>query len=584
MFEPIRILYSTLFRFLGNKRNKFKFVCSQLGLLLSEGLHVLMPIAFGMALNVLQENPEMFFSEAKIFILWIAITPVIFWIINYPARITERTLSFEVTRNFKLYLFKKLNLLPLKWHKNNHSGDLLSRVQKSSTALQTFSDSSFLYLDTLMGLIIATITIFVFNWKLASVLLVIGVLSIMIINRYDKIIIPLKLKTNDLSHVADSNFYDYITNIATVITLHLSQRAQRHVKKSINKSFTPYKKQIIQNENKWFFFTNLFSYSIYTLFFVYIFLSLRSGEGILIGSIFILYQYLQTIDFKMMDIGWQYNNLLHFSTDLKSADIILKSDTSEYENDLNCLNQDFKQLEIKDLSFRYEDEKKLKHNLNKINFKCSKGEKIAFIGSSGSGKTTFLKILKSLELPDKGTLNINGEKVDSFNTLCGISTLIPQEPEIFENTIVYNLTFGINYSKEQINNAIKNAKFDEVLKKLPNGLKTSLKEKGVNLSGGQKQRLAVARGLLAAIDCDILLLDEPTASLDTENEVKIYKNIFRENKDKTVISVLHKLNLLDLFDTIYLFENGEILTSGTLAEVSKNPRFQTLLKNYKKVK
>ena len=89
MFEPIRILYSTLFRFLGNKRNKFKFVCSQLGLLLSEGLHVIMPIAFGMALNVLQENPEMFFSEAKIFILWIAITPVIFWIINYPARITE---------------------------------------------------------------------------------------------------------------------------------------------------------------------------------------------------------------------------------------------------------------------------------------------------------------------------------------------------------------------------------------------------------------------------------------------------------------------------------------------------------------
>jgi ABC-type bacteriocin/lantibiotic exporter with double-glycine peptidase domain len=117
---------------------------------------------------------------------------------------------------------------------------------------------------------------------------------------------------------------------------------------------------------------------------------------------------------------------------------------------------------------------------------------------------------------------------------------------------------GKNVSKEKLEKFIKITNFAEVLKKLPNGLETHIKEKGVNLSGGQKQRLALTRGLLAAEKSKIILLDEPTSSLDIENEIEIYKKIFKNFKDSCIISSVHKPYLLDLFDKKYHFTNGKI--------------------------
>ena len=102
---------------------------------------------------------------------------------------------------------------------------------------------------------------------------------------------------------------------------------------------------------------------------------------------------------------------------------------------------------------------------------------------------------------------------------------------------------------------------------LPNGYESKIKEKGVNLSGGQKQRLALARGVFVAKDSELILLDEPTSSVDPKTEAKIYQQLFKEFADKAILSTLHRLHLLPQFDYIYIMDQGKIVAEGTFEKL-----------------
>src|SRR3989344_8460310 len=124
------------------------------------------------------------------------------------------------------------------------------------------------------------------------------------------------------------------------------------------------------------------------------------------------------------------------------------------------------------------------------------------------------------------------------------------------------------------------AQFEKVIKRLEKGIKTNVLEKGLSLSGGEKQRLALARGILAAKDSQIVLLDEPTSSVDSINEMKIHENLFKNFKEKTIISSIHRLHLLNKFDKIVFFKKRKIISQGTLKELQKNEEFSKILDNY----
>jgi ABC-type multidrug transport system fused ATPase/permease subunit len=115
-------------------------------------------------------------------------------------------------------------------------------------------------------------------------------------------------------------------------------------------------------------------------------------------------------------------------------------------------------------------------------------------------------------------------------------------------------------------------------------MESHIKEKGVNLSGGQKQRLALARGILAAQESDIVLMDEPTSSVDPKTELLIYQHLFEEFKDKVIISSLHRLHLLPFFDHIYVLDNGRIVAEGDFDTLRKNSRAFQLLWEHQEMK
>jgi len=301
---------------------------------------------------------------------------------------------------------------------------------------------------------------------------------------------------------------------------------------------------------------------------------------ILIGTLYILYGYLRTVGDAFFEFGRLYGRLVKLNARIEGA-YSIDDAFEKVKGKINSkLPYNWKEIEIKNMNFTYDEEWK-KNHLKKINMKFRRGQKIALVGESGSGKSTVLAIMRGLYPPQSGEVYCDGEKIKKgFIKLKQHITLIPQDREIFNNTIKYNLTMDLSTRKDDLNKSINMAQFKKVVARLDKGLDTNVLEKGVSLSGGEKQRLALARGLLAAKNSDIVLLDEPTSSVDSLNEMKIHENIFRNFKNKTIISSIHTLHLLNKFDYIYLFDKGKLIAEGSLNEIKNNSKFKYLLKKY----
>jgi ABC-type multidrug transport system fused ATPase/permease subunit len=192
-----------------------------------------------------------------------------------------------------------------------------------------------------------------------------------------------------------------------------------------------------------------------------------------------------------------------------------------------------------------------------------RGKKIALVGESGSGKSTLMSLIRGLHMTDNVSVRCDGKELpEKLRSLGGHTTLIPQDPELFSNTVEYNVSVDTEQSVTELMQDIDIACFTTVLDRLPQGLKTNIAEKGVNLSGGEKQRLALARGIFAAKQSDIILLDEPTSSVDSMNELQIHKNIFARFPDRCIVASIHRLHLLPLFDEVYVLEKGKLIEHG----------------------
>ncbi len=299
-----------------------------------------------------------------------------------------------------------------------------------------------------------------------------------------------------------------------------------------------------------------------------------------IGTLYILYGYLSQVGQTFYRFASLYGDIVRYSASIENAKSIDEEFDKVKVESTDNLPQNWQELSLKNVSFNHNKGQARLH-LENVNIKLKRSQKIAFMGTSGSGKSTMLALLRGLIKPESGKIMLNGKYLDNgFDKIRHSVTLIPQDPEIFNNTMEYNISMGLTTDKRDLNKAIKMAQFKEVANRLPKGLQTNVLEKGVSLSGGEKQRLALARGLLAAKNSEIVLMDEPTSSVDTINEIKIYDSVMQEFQDKTIISAVHKLHLLKKFDYIYIFDKGKIIAEGTLQELKNKPIFARVWEKY----
>jgi ATP-binding cassette, subfamily B, bacterial len=573
---PIGFMFKKLWTF--SSGNHKRVVLYMIMSSLAEGFYSLMPLVFAHVLNIVQLEGVSSDNLVKIllWIFFIFILELITWALHGPARVMEMSNAYRTSARYKNYLVSGVMSLPASWHTNQHSGDIIDKVNRASQGLKMFSERTFVVINVLISFLISLGVIFYFNFSSGIIVMFFVFFAIYTILRMDKILVKRFDKQNKMQNHISAKIYDFISNISTVIILRIERLASRNIAKSL---FKPYKYEVKTNkynELKWFF-VSLFVYSmIVVVLFIFIISHVKSGEVILIGSLSALYAYSSRIGGIFYNFAFRYGEIVKWRTDVANVEGISDLFTRQAKKRKINLGNQWSSILVKNLQFQYEDEKNILH-LDNISFEILRGQRIAFIGYSGSGKTTALKIIRELYPSKHVELFIDQSPISGcFSNISHEIALIPQDPEIFSSTIKENITLGLSCSKEELSRVIALAKFDSVVKKLPKGLESTTVEKGVNLSGGEKQRLALARGLFACKDKEIILLDEPTSSVDQKNEYEIYINIFNEFSHKTLISSIHRLQLLPLFDMIYVFDKGKIVTKGSYNELKNDPIYKKI--------
>lgn len=250
-----------------------------------------------------------------------------------------------------------------------------------------------------------------------------------------------------------------------------------------------------------------------------------------------------------------YKNIAEARELAEKNNIMLNSASNAERNQLTFE----KEIEISDITWRYTngDRNILEH----LSLKIRKGESVALIGESGAGKSTLADIIMGLFQPQQGTITVDGRAIDTdyfqWSKLIGY---VPQSVYLIDDTIRNNVAFGI--PKEEIQDeiiwrALKQARLDEYVSKLPHGLDTIVGDRGIKFSGGQRQRLAIARTMY--YDPEILVLDEATSALDDETEKAVMESIDSLQGEKTLIIIAHRLSTIQKCDRIYEISNTSII-------------------------
>jgi ABC-type multidrug transport system fused ATPase/permease subunit len=532
------------------------------------------PLLYGWFINSIQTKGADVLSDAWMYIGAFLGLRLAEWAFHGPARVMERKLAFNVSRNFLSETYHQVLHLPVKWHQDHHSGATINRTRKAYESLKNFFQSGFVYLHAFFKFIFSFSAMIYFSPLFGIIGVAVGIFTIWVIFKFDKPFIKSLKEINERDHEVTSNLFDSLSNIVTVITLRLEKSMEAGLMGKMMAVFVPFKRNIVINETKWFVAQMLVGVIYAVIVFGYIFQNWVPGEVFLIGGLVTLIGYVNQFSSVFNDVAHYYTQVTQFNTDVQSVANIKDAYEKHHRPETSTLPEHWQNIQINQLNFTRTDSfgvKKGSGGLNGLNMRIRRGQRIALIGESGSGKSTLLALLRGLYAPEKGVqLEVDGKLHPDFEGIAETVTLFPQEPEIFENTIFYNITLGLPFTEEEVLEVCEIAQFTDIVKQLPNGLYTNIQEKGVNLSGGQKQRLALARGILAARSSSIILMDEPTSSVDPRTEMLLYKKLFKNFSDKAVISSLHRLHLLTQFDYIYILKNGHVIEEGTFEKLRYN--------------
>ncbi len=548
-------------------------------LIVAQLVKLLIPYYTGKAIDAMQATGGPDLGRAGWDMALIFIICLVGWAFHGPGRTLERYTAMRIRERFADSLYAKAVSLPLAWHERHHSGETIQRVEKAGNALFNFAQNQFVYLQNAVSLFGPIVALFVLSMPtgLAAVAgyAVIGLVLV----RFDVVMVRINRAQNRAERRYSAALIDCLGNISTVLTLRLERATRALLGRKLTEVFAPLRSAIVLNETKWCVIDILNNGLRCGLAALYVWLVWRHGGGIVLGSAVMVYQYAQQSGGVVGNMAGNYQDLIGYQTDVADAEPLINAVADEV--DTGVIPAGWHEIAIDHLTFAYVGPRGAAPTLHDVSLRLERGRRIAIVGESGSGKSTLLRVLAGLYPAGTVRISIDGVLHPLQTHLGSIATLVPQDPEIFAGTIGHNITLGIDQPAGALREACDLACFTPVADALPAGLDTDIAERGLNLSGGQKQRLALARGILAARDSSLLMLDEPTSSLDPETEALVYDNLLGAFPDTTVISSVHRLHLLNRFDLVILMSDGEIIAAGTTLELlAHEPRFQAIWERY----
>ena len=525
------------------------------------------PVLIGVAIDIVVEGSDSFignlgYADRRQQLIILAIVTFIIWGLessfDYIAAVTWRNISQDIEHSLRTDTFNNVLGLDLAFFENKSSGRLMAILNDDVNQLETFLDNGANRLVQTATTVVVIGGTFLYISPLVAVfafipipIIIFGSLKFTsrIAERYSKI-------RNDIENL-NANLSNSITGILTVKSFNRERKeserittSSREVKSAnyhaikLSAAFIPIIRIAI-----------LFGFTATLL--IGGFLAL-DGE-IKVATYSVMLFITQRLLWPLTELGIIFDAYQKAMASFRRI-VNLKNTKATIENGSNKLVNFNDKIQISNLNFEYVQNFPV---LNDISIDIKKGETSAIVGSTGSGKSTLIKLLLRLYDSTSGEIKFDSDdirelEIDSLRNKIG---LVSQDIFLFEGTVFENIAYGnLNASEEEVWEAARLSESDKFINLLPKKEKTIVGERGQKLSGGQRQRISIARAILK--NPEILILDEATSAVDNETEAAIQRSINTLKKGRTVIAIAHRLSTIRNAEIIYVLEDGRIVESG----------------------
>lgn len=498
-------------------------------------------------------------KELLINIVYIIGAALITGILTFFMRQTIINVSRYIEYDLKNEIYKHYQVLPLKFYKNNRTGDLMNRISEDVGRVRMYVGPAIMYS-------INTITLFAisigFMYKQAPLLTLytiipLPILSFIIYKLSKEIHKRSTIVQQYLSHLSSST-QESFSGISIIKAYGLETITSKNFH---DLSETSKQKQLnLVKVNAFFFPMMILLIGISNLIVIYVGGLQYIHGDISLGVITKFIIYVNMLTWPVATVGWVTSIVQQAEASQKRINEFLKI-TPEITNTAQEPSNIIGDIEFKNVHYTYNDTNI--EALKGISFKLEHGKTLAIIGKTGSGKSTILDLIGRLYDIDKGELLIDQKPIDKLHltSLRDSIGYVPQDAFLFSDTIKNNIKFGKEDATDQeVIQAAKYAQVHNNIMGFSKGYDTVLGERGITLSGGQKQRISIARAIIK--DPKILLFDDSLSAVDTETEEQILKHLQDLAQGKTTIIVSHRVSSVKNADQIIVLDDGNIVQSG----------------------
>lgn len=575
---PEKISLKYIFKLLLNDRKSLILgqILTIIGILISVPIPLLLPLLVD---EVLLDKPNFFVNNINelfgagsplYYIVLVTIVVIFLRFIHfifgvYITKIFTK-ISKYVTFKIREKLLNHLELVNMNEYESLGSGSISANLITDVNTLDNFIVSiASKFVASILTLLAVAVVIITIDPILGLMILFIQPIIMIISKKIAK-------KTGDLKQKENKAIELFQNNINETLDLFGQIKASNKEKFFFDDSIS--KAQNIRQTSNEFNYKSVayerFSFTIF-LFAFEIFraigLVLVAYSDLSIGLMFAMFGYIWFIMTPVQDILTIQYAYASANAAMNRINKIL--DLNCEKNGTTLLEKDVKKIDIsiRNLDFSYKEDKP---TLKDVSFDIKAGEKIAIIGASGSGKTTIANIISGFYSKNAGDILYNNISIDILNrqSLRENIFLVLQMPILFNNTLKFNITMGNeNISNEEIYEALKIAQLYDVVQNMSDSLDTLVGKHGVRLSGGQRQRLSIARMIIA--NPAVVIFDESTSALDVHTEVKLFNALEEFLKNRTVITIAHRLSTVKNAQMIYVLEDGKLVQSGNHKELEE---------------
>jgi len=499
-------------------------------------------------------------SQLTTNILLILGTTLVAGILTFLMRQTLIVMSRHVEFDLKNEVFRQYENLSQSFYKKNRTGDLMNRISEDVGRVRQYVGPAIMYaLNTVIRFAVIGTHMVIISPKLTLYTLIpLPILAYSIFWISTEINKRSTLYQQNLSMLATFT-QEMFSGIRVIKAYALEKQKQEDFSKLSRDSVA--KNLSLAKVNAQFGPLMILLIGISNLVVVYVGGTMYINGNVSLGEVAQFILYINMLTWPVASLGWISSMVQEAEASQKRINEFLKIEP-EIKNTNPGHTPILGQIAFENVTFTYEDTNITA--LKNVSFTVNKGETLAILGRTGSGKSTILSLISRLYDVEKGRITIDGENIEDLNLydLRNSIGFVPQDAFLFSDTIKNNIKFGKeDATDEEVADAAKKAVVHNNIIGFTKQYDTVLGERGITLSGGQKQRVSIARALIK--DAPVLLLDDCLSAVDTETEEAILNNLLDFCRDKTTIIVSHRVSSAKNADKIIILEDGEILQQGT---------------------